>query len=89
MNIHSNHHFRYTVSLAVILLLSIFLVTQLAYDKQLQVLVVILTSIFYVAWGIIHHIIHHDLSIKIVVEYTIIGSLGMSIILFFLKGGTF
>lgn len=50
-------------------------------------LAVVITSLFYVGWGILHHFVHHDLNAKIVVEYVLIGSLGMTVVLFIIKGG--
>ena len=54
--------------------------------KQLQMLFVLLIAICYIGWGIVHHAIHHDLTAKIVIEYVLIASLGISIILFILQG---
>lgn len=89
MNKHAVHHRKDTVILLVVLSLAIFVVSQLSFDKQLQGIMVVLTCLFYVGWGIIHHAVHHDLSARIVVEYILIGSLGMSITLFLLRGGLF
>lgn len=88
MESYIKNHIRYSISLLLIFILSIVLITQLNASKQLQMIVIVFTSIFYVVWGISHHILHHDISVKIVVEYTLIGSLGMVIMLFFLKGGS-
>lgn len=81
-------HWGYYLSLLGILFLGIFLAIQASPDRQLQMLTVILTTFFYVAWGILHHFLNHDLTVKIVIEYLLIGSLGMAIILFLLRGAT-
>lgn len=52
----------------------------LRYDKSLQMAVSIATGSAYVAWGIIHHHIHRDLHISVVVEYLAIAILGLVII---------
>ncbi len=49
--------------------------------------VLVLTVVFYVMWGIIHHKINHDLNNKLIVEYLLIGLLGISIIFFVIVGG--
>lgn len=56
-------------------------------NRSVQILSLILTALFYVLWGIIHHRLHHDLTAKIVVEYSLMAALGISIIFFVFKGG--
>lgn len=79
-------HIGYYLSIAVILALVFFLVINTAYDKGLQMMMVILTALFYGGWGILHHFINHDITAKIVIEYILMGSLGVTIALFLLKG---
>lgn len=79
----------YYFSLFFILMLGFFLSVQTSDNKQLQFLTVVTTGCFYVAWGILHHIIHHTLTAKIMIEYVLIGSLGMTLILFLLKMGSY
>ncbi len=79
-------HVGYYVSLIAILLFG-FILASLSSDKHLQMVIVILTALFYVIWGILHHLINHDLTAKIVVEYILIGSLGLAAVFFLLKGG--
>lgn len=79
-------HTGYYFSLIIILALGIFLSLQTSGDRQLQMLIMVMTVFFYVAWGILHHLLEHDLNIKIVIEYVLIGSLAMSIVLFLVRG---
>lgn len=79
-------HALYYFFLALILLLG-FLIAASSSDKQFQAETISITSLFYILWGIVHHRIHHDLTAKIVVEYTLMAALGGSIIFFILKGG--
>lgn len=79
-------HFGYYISLAAILFLG-FLLVSLSPNKQFQMTMIVLTSVFYVIWGIVHHLLNHDLTLKIVVEYILIGSLGLTVVFFLLKGG--
>jgi hypothetical protein len=55
-----------------------------AYDKALQMAVLVLLSLFYVIWGLLHHFMYHDVHIKVVLEYILIGALGISIAFFIL-----
>ena len=77
-------HIGYYISLVVILGFGFLLVSLFSPNRELQTVVVTLTTLFYISWGIIHHLINHDLHTKIVVEYVLIGSLGLTIILFIL-----
>ncbi|HZJ18072.1 MAG TPA: hypothetical protein VFD45_00425 [Patescibacteria group bacterium] len=80
-------HIGYYLSLIVILIFALYLVVLVSPDRQLQMSIFIVITIIYVFWGILHHLLNHDLSSKIVIEYTLVGALGMSIILFLFKGG--
>lgn len=77
-------HIPYVLSLVVIVVLGILLAMQFSYSKQAQMLVVVLITFLYVGVGLFHHKENHDLSSKIVVEYTLIGGLGMTIVSFIL-----
>lgn len=80
-------HIGYYISLFAILGLG-FLATFMVYpNRELQMTILSLTIFFYVVWGILHHLINHNLSTKIVIEYILVGSLGLSIVFFLLEGG--
>ena len=79
-------HLGYYFSLVAILFFG-FLTVIFLQDKSSQLLVLILTALFYILWGIIHHHLHHDLTAKIVVEYVLMGALGISAVFLLLKGG--
>ena len=85
--IKKNRHIEYYLALSIILSLGLFLVIISAPNKNLQMLIILLTTLFYVVFGIFHHIINHDLNGKIVLEYLIIAGFGMAAVFFFLKGG--
>lgn len=76
-------HSAYYISLVVILVLG-FLLAYNSSDRSFQIGAVIVTTFFYVLWGIMHHLINHDLNTKIVVEYILIGAFGLTIIFFLL-----
>lgn len=78
-------HSAYHISLVVILVLGFLLIFTSHSNRTFQIGVVITTTFFYVLWGILHHLMNHDLTIKIVIEYMLIGTLGLTIIMFLLS----
>ncbi len=79
-------HTVYSIFLFIIVALGILLALQFPHNKQMQMLVIVITTFFYVGLGLVHHKENHDLTTKIVIEYALIGGLGMTIVLFFLLG---
>lgn len=80
-------HFGYYLSLAAILGLGLALILLTSPNIKLQSLVILLTVLFYILWGVLHHLINHELSARIVIEYILIGVLGLSILFFMMMGG--
>lgn len=78
-------HSGYYISLLLILAFGFLLAYANSSNKTFQIGVVIVTTFFYVLWGIMHHLINHDLNAKIVIEYTLIGTFGLGIIFFLLN----
>ncbi len=46
------------------------------YDKNFQTAVVLATGASYFAWGIVHHYLHNDLHLEVVIEYLAVAVLG-------------
>lgn len=80
-------HILYTLSMVGIIGFGVFLALQASHDRNLQIGILFLTTCIYVFSGIVHHALDHDFSYKIVIEYVLIGAIGMTLIAFFLKGG--
>lgn len=80
------NHLAHYISLALILIAG-FLLAYNSSDKEFQLLVTVVTASFYVLWGVLHHHINHDLTPKIVLEYSLMAGLGISLVFFILKGG--
>jgi hypothetical protein len=78
-------HYGYYAGLLIIALGGLFLITRTGVDYQLKMLLIVLITLFYIVWGVLHHYIHHDLTVKIVLEYVLIGSLGITLIFFLIK----
>lgn len=51
-----------------------------SYDRLFQAAVGVAIAVSYVAWGIVHHMIHDDLHASVVIEYTLVASLGLVIV---------
>lgn len=79
-------HLFYYFSLIIILSLELFVFFKVKNNWNLQVVILGSTVVSYMTWAMLHHYLEHDLSVKIVVEYILIGALGLSILLFAFKG---
>lgn len=80
-------HIGYYISLILILIFGFLLAYINSPNRIFQTGIIIMTTFFYVLWGLLHHLLNHDLNMKIVIEYILIGSFGLTIIFFLLKGG--
>ena len=89
MKKNNGRDLEYYISLSLILGLGLLFVLLASPNKPLQFILVILTTLFYIIFGIVHHLTNHDITLGIMLEYLIIGGLGLSILFFFLKGGLF
>lgn len=81
-------HTIYYLSLVLILGLGALFFFQASYDRQLQLYILLIMFLFYFVFGMAHHFANHDLSIKIVVEYLLMGGIGVSLVLLLMKGVT-
>lgn len=75
-------HFLYYFSLLLILIIGFSTAFYLSGQKTLQMAIIVLTAFFYVVWGVVHHMLHHSFSVKIMLEYIAIAVLGISLVLF-------
>lgn len=82
-------HIGYYISFLIIVGASIFLVFQNNGDKSLVLEFVSLFAFAYVVWGILHHVVHHSVNLRIVVEYIVVALLGVAIVFFILNGGLY
>ncbi|CAN5129621.1 hypothetical protein BH11PAT1_BH11PAT1_5970 [soil metagenome] len=83
--LHIKKHHVYYVSMLLMQLLGLYLTYLTSFDSRLQLLVVVMTTFIYIGWALLHHYVEHDLTSKIVVEYILMGALGISVIFFLLK----
>lgn len=83
----SSDHWSYYSALLLILGMGFLGAYLSSPQRTLQMAIVVVTTVFYVSFGILHHALNHDLHTKIVIEYVLIGSLGLALMLFFMKVG--
>ena len=62
----------YTV-LATIFVAAAILYGLVSYNPHLQLVVVSVSAVFYVVWGVFHHKILGDITVKIVLEYMLVA----------------
>ena len=71
---HKNLH---TLVLCIILGFSLVMFSLLQGKSELQLMVGFIASLSYVMWGVIYHVIEHDLYPKVVVEYILVAAVGL------------
>lgn len=81
INLFKSHR-GYYLSFGILMFLCLSLILKTANEPNLKFIAVFLTAFLYAFWGIVHHIAHHDVSLKIVLEYILVGGLGISLVLF-------
>lgn len=74
---HIPHYF----SLIAIFFVGVMGFYLFSYDKVFQIGVAVALATSYVSWGIIHHAIHKDISLSVVLEYVAVAILGLIMIL--------
>lgn len=75
-------HFWYYTLFVILQLLGLGLVLLTAGDKGIQLIAIIMTTFAYLVWALAHQYIHHSLTAKIVIEYCLVGALGLTVSLF-------
>ncbi len=70
-------HKAYYLSLSVIFIMGLALMLVAKHNPQLRMMAILMMAFFYVLWGIVHHILDHDMSVRIVIEYVLLGALGI------------
>ena len=74
-------HLPHYLPLIGILLMGILGYTYFSYDRAFQNVVALSLAASYITWGIVHHKLHNDLYLEVVVEYIIISILGLVVLL--------
>lgn len=83
MHILRKHPYYYAVA-GLIQLSGLMAVTFFADSQQMKMVIIVLMTLAFTAWALLHHYVDHDLHPKVVVEYVLMGSLGISLAFFVL-----
>lgn len=73
-------HIRHYLPLIGILVIGGAGILYFSFDKQFQAAIIFSTALGYFVWGLVHHYLHRDLHLSVVLEYLAIGALGVVII---------
>jgi predicted PurR-regulated permease PerM len=74
------HHLPHYISLFGILAAGAIAFALFNYDRTLQVSVAIAVAFAYIAWGLVHHYLHRDLYVEVMIEYIVVAALGLVIL---------
>jgi hypothetical protein len=85
MKKHFLRHIRYYIALLVMQIIGFFVILSLTGNHDLQVTMIIISTIGYVAWALLHQRLEHNLTSKIVIEYILFGVFGIVVSLFFFR----
>lgn len=72
-------HLGYYIAFTFVQTLGLIVVLLASGNRQTQMFAILGTTLFYFTFAIAHHILDHDLTPKIVIEYALVGSLGLSV----------
>lgn len=75
-----SQHIKHYLPLIGILLTGIFGIITFSYDRLFQAAIALAVAVSYFVWGIIHHHLHRDLHLSVVLEYFAIAALGIVIV---------
>ena len=73
-------HLPHFVTLIGILLVGFSGLVMFSNDKGFQLSIATASASAYVAWGVVHHLLHKDFQIEILFEYMAVAALGLVII---------
>lgn len=71
------HKYIHLIVLGIVMGLSLFTFFLLMGKKELQFMVGFMAAVSYILWGIIYHLIEHDLYLRIVIEYILVATVGL------------
>jgi hypothetical protein len=80
-------HLWYYLSLLILFSIGFVVTVLLSPNFNLQKITISATIVAYVVWGIFHHYKNHELTGRIMIEYILIGLLGLSVLFFVVEGG--
>ena len=76
---HYSKHLPHYLSLIGILIVATLGFIFFLYDPLFQSGIAVAAAFAYVVWGLIHHFLHRDLTLSVVIEYALVAALGLVI----------
>lgn len=73
-------HVKHYLPLVAILFAGLLGFLIFSYDRAFQLIILTAVSVAYVVWGLVHHYLHDDLHLFVIVEYIVIATLGLVIV---------
>lgn len=73
-------NFHHYIPLLGILVAGILGFLFFSYDRLFQMILIAAMGIAYVVWGLIHHYIHDELNLSLVVEYVSVAVFGVVVV---------
>lgn len=58
-----------------------------SYDKLFQIVISVAVSVSYFVWGLVHHHVHEDLDVGVVIEYFAVAALGLIVMISLVSRG--
>lgn len=72
-----SHHLPHYFALFGVLIVGALAFFLFSYDRLFQASVAVALAASYVSWGIVHHWLHRDLHLSVVIEYIAVAVLGL------------
>lgn len=73
-------HLSHYLPLVGIIAVGVIGIIAFSYDKFFQAAIGVSVACAYVVWGVIHHHLHKDLHLSVIIEYIIIAALGVLVL---------
>ncbi|KKQ43547.1 MAG: hypothetical protein US60_C0001G0062 [Microgenomates group bacterium GW2011_GWC1_37_8] len=80
------HHLRHYLPLLGIIFAGLVGFWIFSYDMVFQLAIVVAVAASYISWGIIHHHMHNDLNLSVVLEYIAVAVVGLVLVFTLLLG---
>lgn len=76
------HHLWYYIVTVIIFSLGLVLIALNDQNSSLQALLIAMTATCYFVWSLLHHYVHHELHLWVVIEYILFACLGVVLSLY-------
>ncbi len=77
---HFVKHAPHYLSLIAVITLGLVGFMVFKYDRAVQTAAIVATAVSYVIWGVVHHYIHKNLYLIVIIEYVLVAIVGLIIV---------